>query len=387
MPKRNSNANNAYQNAKEMRETLIASLKDCNSYEELQQILSKKEKNQRSFERKELSHNQTVFLDKLDENIEQLIKSRTRKFPEPAEDLLDQEDIDQSNEDDEVEDDQHSEADEEVIIDLTEESAEAVNPIEDLVASVPAPTVVKLESAPQAADAGQAPALQVTVVGQAPALQAAVAGQAPALQVTVAGQAPALQVTVVGQAPALQAAVAGQAPAPQVTVVGQAPAPQVAVATKRPPLSAIAQKRSNQLQQVRVHFETLQDKYYEFYNKGQHDKNYLDAAWSINSITNELNTISWEYVNKGNLDEFKNAAKNLFDERQPDIAILNSHRGWKQIVTNILTAILGLGVIYGIAAAINGSFTVFKTSTDAGNKVEDLAQSIDSLKEVTPTPV
>ncbi len=79
-----------------------------------------------------------------------------------------------------------------------------------------------------------------------------------------------------------------------------------------------------------------------------------------------------------------NRAKNILTPVNVDIKTLNTHRGWKQVLTNLLTAVLGLGVFYGIAAAAVKSFTLFPVATDSGNKLKSLEQSIDALEAPAP---
>ena len=61
-----------------------------------------------------------------------------------------------------------------------------------------------------------------------------------------------------------------------------------------------------------------------------------------------------------------------------DIAILQSHRGIKQLITDILSAIFTLGgsLVYG---AITGNFSIFKVNTDSSNKLQEVDQEIDNI--------
>jgi len=60
---------------------------------------------------------------------------------------------------------------------------------------------------------------------------------------------------------------------------------------------------------------------------------------------------------------------------------LETHRGWKQVIGNIILAVLGVGVIYFVAACVNlvvnNRFLFF--NTDTGNKLEELGKDIERV--------
>lgn len=77
--------------------------------------------------------------------------------------------------------------------------------------------------------------------------------------------------------------------------------------------------------------------------------------------------------------QFKQHCTNLIEEAKEE---LETHRGFKQILGNIMLAILGAGVLYLIAAGIHlaatGKFLFFKT--DSMNKIDAVEESIELAK-------
>lgn len=85
-------------------------------------------------------------------------------------------------------------------------------------------------------------------------------------------------------------------------------------------------------------------------------------------------------MDKMNLNDFKARAKDIFKSEDSDIKILNTHRGWGQILANVLAAFVG-NIFYLAAAAYTGSLLVFKPNTDSKNKVDTLADVVKQVKE------
>jgi hypothetical protein len=54
---------------------------------------------------------------------------------------------------------------------------------------------------------------------------------------------------------------------------------------------------------------------------------------------------------------------------------LGKHRGWKEILGNIASCILGLGIGYAVVCAFKGRF--FKFNTDADNKLDEIQKTIE----------
>ena len=59
--------------------------------------------------------------------------------------------------------------------------------------------------------------------------------------------------------------------------------------------------------------------------------------------------------------------------------ILKSHRGVKQILVNLLAFFLTGGIGYGIAALATGRLMLFNPSTNAGQKTDNLLESIEMV--------
>lgn len=114
---------------------------------------------------------------------------------------------------------------------------------------------------------------------------------------------------------------------------------------------------------------------------------YVRASASANVLWDKIWSLYEQCIlhkpNEIDIVTFKRQAKEILNHDNNDVKELNKHRGWKQVVTNLLTAILGVGVVYGIAAAIKGSFTLFPVATDSGSKLKVLEQSIDDLVDIS----
>ncbi len=144
--------------------------------------------------------------------------------------------------------------------------------------------------------------------------------------------------------------------------------------------------KERQLMTVREQIKLVRKKaeYFNDQYKMTNDINYLNAYNAANSLAKDVENLTNLYaLNKNNewdLHQFKEEAKLLFKDNRKDIQELQKHRGWKEVLVNVLAAILG-GVFYLAAAAYKGSFLVFKPATDSIKKINELEKSIDNLKE------
>ena len=101
------------------------------------------------------------------------------------------------------------------------------------------------------------------------------------------------------------------------------------------------------------------------------------AANAAQELYDTLTLASDAYFNNPNADtyqEFKTAAQVAIDEAAKT---LDEHRGWKQILGNIMLAIIGLGVFYLVAVAINGG--LFFNKTDSRKKLDTLQQAVEQI--------
>jgi ankyrin repeat protein len=75
--------------------------------------------------------------------------------------------------------------------------------------------------------------------------------------------------------------------------------------------------------------------------------------------------------------QFKEQSLGAIKEARLD---LGNHRGWKEILANILFCVLGLGVLYLGACLYKGSF--FKLKTDSDKKLDDLEQYLEETASI-----
>ena len=154
-------------------------------------------------------------------------------------------------------------------------------------------------------------------------------------------------------------------------------------------------KRVFELAAVKQQLNALSDKSAEFNGKLQSllannpddlkkAEEYRKAKAAINSIHHQVQNLYNDYI-YGDIDlnTFKEAAKPLLDNENEHVQTLQSHRGTKQILINLLAFILTAGVGYGIAAIATRRFMVFNPHTDSSKKADDLLQSIHNA-QATP---
>ncbi|CAM2814599.1 hypothetical protein [Legionella worsleiensis] len=112
------------------------------------------------------------------------------------------------------------------------------------------------------------------------------------------------------------------------------------------------------------------------------------ASLSANTLHEELTSELSKYESNPTKEQylqFKNTCKSAINLRRP---VLEQHRGFKQLLGNIALAVLGLGVIYLAAAAVNkaitGNFLFFKT--DSAVIVDKIQNSLDEIESVQNNP-
>lgn len=107
---------------------------------------------------------------------------------------------------------------------------------------------------------------------------------------------------------------------------------------------------------------------------------YMDAKKALDNIYNKINGLYQSYIRTEiDLDQFKSDAKDCLAEESDDVQILKSHRGVKQILVNLLAFFLTGGIGYGIAALATGRLMLFNPSTNAGQKTDNLLESIEMV--------
>ena len=123
----------------------------------------------------------------------------------------------------------------------------------------------------------------------------------------------------------------------------------------------ILQRLEPQLLLIKDKAENLKTrKYDEAYNAAQ------TLYLSLTNLKSQYSNGTIEYV------AFKNDSIKEIKTARVELEI---HRGWKEILSNVLLCILGLGIGYLAICAYEGSF--FKFNTDSAKKLDDLQNTID----------
>lgn len=146
--------------------------------------------------------------------------------------------------------------------------------------------------------------------------------------------------------------------------------------------------REQELSKVRDNLDILSAKIKALYDKADlyRDSNntaksdiYTKAANAAAKIHFNVSALCTDYVyDKINLETFKSKTTDYLKNDTKNVAILKEHRGCKDIIANLLIAVTGVGLLAIAALSVyNGRLSLFKvTSTDSGNKVNDLRDSI-----------
>lgn len=155
-------------------------------------------------------------------------------------------------------------------------------------------------------------------------------------------------------------------------------------------------KRILQLKLVNDQLNSLSDKSAEFEGEIKQIKkrrpvdlqklqDYSDAKNAIESIRENIKKLYKQYITTPamTLTEFKEEAKSFLREDCKEVQTLNSHRGVKQIIANLLLAILSAGFLYGLAALAKRTFFPINPNTDSGKKLNSLEDSIANAPAIT----
>ncbi len=113
------------------------------------------------------------------------------------------------------------------------------------------------------------------------------------------------------------------------------------------------------------------------------DATYKSAAKAVAVIYRNINLLCSDYeYGRINLKTFKIQCKKYLKDENQDVVVANTHRQYKDAIANLLIALTGIGFLAMAAVSVyNGHFTLFKvTTTDAGNKVDALRDSIASVR-------
>lgn len=152
-------------------------------------------------------------------------------------------------------------------------------------------------------------------------------------------------------------------------------------------------ERAQELWKVRDQLDVLKNKMKALYktsdtyrdsNKQDDAKIYRKAAQAARAIHFNISMLCADYeYNKIDLQTFQSKSKEFLNNDNQQVAVLNTHRGYKDVIANLLIAITGVGLLAMAAASIyNGRFTMFKvTGTDAASKVNALKDTVEHVQE------
>ena len=120
---------------------------------------------------------------------------------------------------------------------------------------------------------------------------------------------------------------------------------------------------------------------HEYKNNPDKAKPYEKAYGAAKTVVTAMERLANDYAREHiSLAKFKAQTKTALDSKNEHIQTLESHRGWKQILVNLLAAVCG-NVVYLAAAAYTGSLLLFKPETDAGAKVRQLKDAVENVSE------
>lgn len=130
--------------------------------------------------------------------------------------------------------------------------------------------------------------------------------------------------------------------------------------------------------QFNTELENIRKKAEELSKKAESDPSqYKSASEAANRLHQELLIASQLYFFHKTPEAYENFKQTCQIEIDRARSILEKHRGWKPILVNAGAAILGLGILYLIAASVNyykteGRHFFFHFETDSLQKLEKL---------------
>jgi hypothetical protein len=118
------------------------------------------------------------------------------------------------------------------------------------------------------------------------------------------------------------------------------------------------------------------------YNNLHPDALTLNKINSVQNIISSVEDSMKKYIDGSlSLVQLKSNAKDVLSDSSEDKKILNTHREFTEILVNLLAAVLGLGVFYGIAALCKGRLMVFHVPTNTETQANRVGQSIETVSE------
>lgn len=122
--------------------------------------------------------------------------------------------------------------------------------------------------------------------------------------------------------------------------------------------------------EIEVQLETLEMKALDLYRRG-----HQLAATEVKSVVLELRYLNQWYFSEKKIDydNYKARAFKIINESRP---VLEKHRGYKQILLNLILLILTIGVIFLFHKTVSGDFLFFK-QTESAKQLDKLEQVVD----------
>lgn len=135
------------------------------------------------------------------------------------------------------------------------------------------------------------------------------------------------------------------------------------------------------IENMRLKMNYFERMVHEYKNNPDKAKTYEKAHKAANAVITTMGRLADSYAKESiSLAEFKAQTKIALNNKNEHIQVLESHRGWKQILVNLLAAVCG-SLIYVAAATYTGSLLLFKPETDAGAKVRQLKDAVENVSE------
>ena len=143
---------------------------------------------------------------------------------------------------------------------------------------------------------------------------------------------------------------------------------------------ALIAERTAKISSVAPKLAALDEKYKRLLDKAgqnQEIEKYAKAAQAAKNIYDGLSALSEQYIQTGDLEQFKRESAELLDDtKNTDVKELATHRGWKEFLANLLICISVIGAIY---TAFKGTFFAVPLTTKSSELVDDARQTIANI--------
>lgn len=341
----------SFERASEARDTVINNLKACQSYERLQDIIAKLEKgksrSQSPFKITNLTASHTATISSKDYEIARLIKLKAAQFPKPVVNVP-------------------------VVSELTSDTTEEIVKTDPTVEVDATDDTVKADKTdePEIIETTEETPVDLTLVCDTEEYS-------PVYDET--GSADKNPINSGNQ--------------PEYTGAKNIPQIIDLYIPLKNKTDEFNHERAQELWKVRDQLDVLKNKMKALYktsdtyrdsNKQDDAKIYRKAAQAARVIHLNISMLCADYEhNKIDLQTFQSKSKEFLNGDNQQVAVLNTHRGYKDVIANLLIAITGVGLLAMAATSLyNGRFTMFKvTGTDAASKVNALKDTVEHVQE------